>query len=123
LVLGFLVERRDASVDGSFHNIHDTPHATCCQLLRCATLRPDMKRKGGHPPAGLKPGERVSDYGRLTVRLPDDVRAELDAIAFVTGRPQWRILIEAIQAYSGSGPGLGDDERKRIRAVVRLGPK
>ena len=89
-----------------------------------ATLVLDMKRKGGHPPAGLRPGEKVSDYKRLTVRLPDDVRAELDdAIAYVTGRQQWRILIEAIQAYAGSGPGLDDDAQKRIRAALRLGPR
>lgn len=81
------------------------------------------KRKGGHPPAGLRPGEKVSDYGRLTVRLPDDVRAELDAIAFVTGKAQWRVLIEAIQAFAGSGPGLTDDERRRIRGAVRLARK
>jgi hypothetical protein len=77
-------------------------------------------RKGGHPPAGLRPGEKVSDYKRLTVRLPDDVRAELDAISYVTGRPQWRVLIEAIQAFAGSGPILSDDERRRIRAALRL---
>lgn len=78
------------------------------------------KRKGGHPPSGLRPGEKVSDYKRLTVRLPDDVRAELDAVAFVTGKQQWRVLIEAIKAYAGSGPGLSEDERRRIRAAVRL---
>jgi len=83
----------------------------------------NMKGKGGQPPAGLRPGEKVSDYKRLTVRLPDDVRAELDAISYVTGRPQWRVLIEAIKAYAGSGPGLDGDEQRRIRAVVRLGPK
>ncbi len=78
------------------------------------------KRKGGHPPAGLRPGEKVSDYKRLTVRLPDDVRAELDALAFVTGRPQWRVLIDAIQAYAGNGRALTDDERQRVRAAVKL---
>ena len=77
-------------------------------------------RKGGHPPAGIRPGEKVSDYKRLTVRLPDDVRAELDAISYVTGRPQWKVLIEAIQAFAGSGQGLTEDEQRRIRAAVRL---
>jgi predicted DNA-binding protein len=77
-------------------------------------------RKGGRPRAGLEPGERVSDYKRLTVRLPDDVRAELDAISYVTGRPQWRVLIEAIQAFAGSGPGLAADEQRRVRAAVKL---
>jgi len=80
------------------------------------------KRKSGHPPAGIRPGEKVSDYKRLTVRLPDDVRAELDAISFVTGRPQWKVLIEAIQAFAGNGEGLSEDERRRVKAAVRLAP-
>ena len=79
-----------------------------------------LPKKGGHPPAGIRPGERVRDYKRLTVRLPDDVRAELDAIAYVTGRPQWRVLIEAIQAFAGSGKGLTEDEQRRIRAAAKL---
>ena len=79
-----------------------------------------MKRKGGHPPAGLRPGEKVSDYSRLTVRLPNDVRDELDAVSYVTKRPQWRVLIEAIKAYAGSGPELTDDEQQRIRAALKL---
>jgi hypothetical protein len=78
------------------------------------------QRKPGHPPTGLRPGEKLSDYPRMTIRLPHDVRAELDAAGYVLGRPQWRVLIDAIRAYVGEGPGLGDDERKRIRAAVRL---
>jgi hypothetical protein len=89
-------------------------------MLYSVSSMASSKRKGGHPPAGFRPGEKVSDYKRLTVRLPDDVRAELDAMSYVTGRPQWRVLIEAIQAFAGSGPGLSDDERRRIRAAMRL---
>src|SRR5438093_10526811 len=89
---------------------------------RCilGVVKTSPKRKGGHPPAGLRPGEKVSDYKRLTVRLPDYVRAELDAIAFVTRRPQWRVLIEAVKAYAGSGPALAEDERHRVRAAMRI---
>jgi hypothetical protein len=78
-------------------------------------------RKRGHPPTGLRPGEKLSDYPRMTIRLPRDVRAELDAAGYVLGRPQWRVLIDAIRAYLGGGPGLGEVERRRIRAAVRLG--
>jgi len=77
-------------------------------------------RKGGRPPAGLRAGERVGDYKRLTVRLPDDVRAELDAISYVTARPQWKVLIEAIQAFAGTGGRLSEDEQRRVKAAVRL---
>ena len=74
-------------------------------------------QKMGHPPTGLRPGEKLSDYQRMTIRLPPDVRAELDAAGYVLGRPQWRVLVEAIRAYVGTGPGLNEDERRRVRAA------
>ena len=80
-------------------------------------------RHVGRQPTGIRPGEKVSDYKRLTVRLPDDVRAELDAAAGALRRPQWRVLIDAIRAYVGSGPTLTDDERRVVRAVVKLHAK
>lgn len=77
----------------------------------------------GHPPTGLRPGEKLSDYQRMTIRLPPDVRAELDAAGYVLGRPQWRVLVEAIRAYVGNGPGLSEDQRRRVRAACRLGAR
>ena len=80
-------------------------------------VRPTM----GHPPTGLRPGEKLSDYPRMTIRLPPDVRAELDAAGYVLGRPQWRVLVEAIRAYVGNGPGLSEDAQRRVRAALRVG--
>jgi hypothetical protein len=40
------------------------------------------------------------------VRLPDDERAELEAAAGALKRPAWRVVIDAILAYTGSGPQL-----------------
>ena len=80
-------------------------------------------RRVGHPPTGLRPGEKLSDYQRMTIRLPPDVRAELDAAGYVLGRPQWRVLVDAVRAYVGSGPALGEGERRRVRAALRLGGK
>ncbi len=77
----------------------------------------------GHPPTGVRPGEKLSDYPRMTIRLPPDVRAELDAAGYVLDRPQWRVLVDAIQAYVGTGAGLNADERRRVRAVLRVGVK
>lgn len=77
----------------------------------------------GHPPTGLRPGEKLSDYPRMTIRLPPDVRAELDAAGYVLGRPQWRVLVDAIKAYVGSGLELSEDERRRVRAALRVGAK
>ncbi len=75
----------------------------------------------GHPPTGVRPGEKLSDYPRMTIRLPPDVRAELDAAGYVLGRPQWRVLVDAIRAYVGSGSGLSEDEQRRVRAALKIG--
>jgi hypothetical protein len=78
------------------------------------------ERRRGHPPTGIRPGEKVSEYRRLTLRVPDDVHHELVAAAGALKRPQWRVLIDAVRAYVGSGPALTDDERRVVRAVLRL---
>jgi hypothetical protein len=77
----------------------------------------------GRRPTGLRPGELLSEYKRLTIRLPPDVQGELVAASGALRRPQWRVLIDAIRAYVGSGPSLSDDERRVVRAVLRLHEK
>jgi len=81
------------------------------------------RRPVGRPAAGLKPGEMVKDYPRFTVRLPEDVRAELESAAGALRRPGWRVVIDAIRAYVGSGPGLSEDEKRAVRAVLKLHAK
>jgi len=78
-----------------------------------------LGRDGDDPRHAM--GQRVDDRG--SVGLPPDVRAQLDAAGSVLGRPQWRVLVDAILAYVGNGPGLSDDERRRVRAALRLGRK
>ena len=77
----------------------------------------------GRHPTGLRPGERLSDYKRLTIRLPSDVQGELIAASGALRRPQWRVLIAAIRAYVGNGPPLSAAERRVVRAVLRLHEK
>ena len=77
----------------------------------------------GRPTTGLRDGERASDYRRFAVRLPDDVRAELDAAAGALQRPGWRVVVDAIKAYVGSGPALTEDERRAVRVVLKLHEK
>lgn len=74
----------------------------------------------GRRPTGIRPGEKVSDYRRFAVRLPDDVRTELEAASGALRRPAWRVVIDAIRAYVGNGPPLSEDERRTVRAVLRL---
>ena len=57
------------------------------------------KRRIGRPPAGAKAGEKVKDYPQLSIRLPTDVKAKLQALSLIAARPQWRIITDAIDCY------------------------
>jgi len=57
------------------------------------------QRRIGRPPAGARAGERVKDYPQLSIRLPEDIKAKLQALSLVGSRPQWRIITEAIDCY------------------------
>ncbi len=61
-------------------------------------------RKVGRPPAGLRPGERVSDYQRVTLWIPPDVKADLDRVSRLLGRPQWAVVVEALTAFQTALP-------------------
>lgn len=78
------------------------------------------KRSVGRPAAGIRPGEKVREYRRLTVRFPEDVRAELEAASGALRRPAWRVVIDAVRAYVGTGPVLSDEERRAVKVVLRL---
>jgi predicted DNA-binding protein len=69
------------------------------------------RRKIGRPPAGAREGEKVKDYPQLSIRLPADVKARLQALSVVASRPQWRIVTDAIDCYLA---GRSDAERKLV---------
>jgi len=71
--------------------------------------------KGGRPPAGVREGERVTDYPQLSVHVPEELRLRLQALAQVTGQSQWRVLSAAVNSYIER---LDDDERKLIGAML-----
>ncbi len=54
------------------------------------------RRRAGRPPAGAKAGERVKDYPQLSVRVPTEIKARLNAVSVVTGLAQWRVIVDAI---------------------------
>ncbi len=56
-------------------------------------------RRIGRPPAGARAGEKVKDYPQLSVRLPSEVKATLQALSIISGRPQWRLVSEAIDCF------------------------
>jgi len=57
------------------------------------------RRRVGRPPAGAKEGEKVKDYPQLSIRVPNEFKARLNALSAVTGLAQWRIIIEAINCF------------------------
>jgi len=54
------------------------------------------RRRAGRPPAGARDGEKVKDYPQLSIRLPYEMKARLNALSAVTGLAQWRLVVEAI---------------------------
>jgi predicted transcriptional regulator len=65
---------------------------------------PKVRRRIGRPPAGAHPGEKVKDYPQLSIRLPADVKAKLQALSIVSGRPQWRLITESIECFFRERP-------------------
>jgi hypothetical protein len=58
----------------------------------------------GRPPAGAKSGERVKDYPQLSIRVPLEFKARLNALSAVTGLAQWRVIMEAITCFNDDLP-------------------
>jgi len=58
------------------------------------------KRIGpGQPPKGIRPGEKVSEYHQLTIRVPETTVTLLSALSKRLGLPRWRIVHEALHAF------------------------
>jgi hypothetical protein len=72
-------------------------------------------RRVGRPPAGARAGEKVKDYPQLSIRLPADVKATLQALSVINARPQWRLIVEAIECYLRARP---EAEQRMVRTLV-----
>jgi predicted DNA-binding protein len=73
------------------------------------------RRRIGRPPAGARDGEKVQDYPQLSIRLPAEVKATLEALSLIEARPQWRVITDAIDCYAQERP---DAERRLISELV-----
>jgi hypothetical protein len=62
------------------------------------------RRRAGRPPAGAKAGEKVKDYPQLSIRVPVEMKARLNALTAVTGLAQWRVIVQAIDCFWGELP-------------------
>lgn len=90
-----------------------------------APKTPKPRRRIGRPPAGARAGEKVKDYPQLSVRLPGEVKAKLQAMSLVASRPQWRIITDAIDCYLRERPEaerrIVDELARRTRARAQRG--
>jgi hypothetical protein len=57
----------------------------------------------GRPPTGVRPGERLTDYKQVTVRLPPETVAQLEHLSEQLARPQWRVMCDALAMLSRVG--------------------
>jgi predicted DNA-binding protein len=80
-----------------------------------ATKATTSGRRIGRPPAGARDGEKVKDYPQLSIRLPDDVKAKLQALSLLAARPQWRIVTDAIECYLRDRP---EAERRMVAELA-----
>lgn len=62
-----------------------------------ASRSASRRRHAGRPPAGAREGERVKDYPQLSIRVPNEIKARLNALSVVTGLAQWRVIVQAIE--------------------------
>ncbi len=76
------------------------------------------RRRIGRPPAGAREGEKVKDYPQLSIRVPVEFKARLNALSAVTGLSQWRVVTEAIDCFfdglSASDQALVDGLSERL---------
>jgi hypothetical protein len=74
------------------------------------------KRKTAGRPAKGPNGERVSDYPRLTIRLPRVTKNQLEALSTLRRVPVWELVDQAVKAYIEQLP---NDERKPLTQFSR----
>jgi predicted DNA-binding protein len=76
--------------------------------------RSNARRRVGRPPAGAREGEKVKDYPQLSIRVPVEMKARLNALSAVTGLAQWRLIVEAIDCFFDDLP---DNDRDLVNGL------
>ena len=71
----------------------------------------------GRPPAGAHPGEKVKDYPQVSLRIPPTLKSQLYALSVLRSKPQWRVLIDAIECLIRDLP----ESEKRIVHDIETG--
>ena len=74
-------------------------HAPPKAVPKAAPAPVAPKRPRGRPRTGVQAGDAVTDYQRMTLRLPPATFAQLDAIALKLNRPRWYVVFAALKEY------------------------
>ena len=53
-----------------------------------------LNKRRDRPCAGLREGERATDYPSLMIRLPPETKGQLKALSRLRREPIWRVLHE-----------------------------
>ncbi len=59
---------------------------------------------------------QAPDHPRVTVWIPPDIKADLDRMSRLLGRPLWAVVVEALTAFQRSLP---EAERKALDVMKR----
>ena len=73
------------------------------------------RKKMGRPPTGVR-GAKMSEYQRLTMRLPPETLEQLWAWSAVTQQPMWQLVAEAVALTVANLPG---SVRRRVDTIRR----
>lgn len=73
------------------------------------------RHHSGRPPAGARPGEKVSEYPQLSVRVPKDMKLKLAALSRMQSKPQWRIMFESIECFIRTLP---ESEQRVLEQLI-----
>ena len=100
--------------------LHSSATTTCEQLLFSVLARPfRYNDRMGRPPAAKNSKgqpELTSTWPKLAVSVRPSVRALVQALAMLEGRPAWQVVEDALRQYAERLP---PEDRKIAEALVR----
>jgi hypothetical protein len=68
------------------------------------TLTHGSRRRSGRPPAGTHPGDKVKHYPQVSLRIPPECKTQLQALSIAQAKPQWRIILGALECLIRESP-------------------
>ena len=77
------------------------------------------RRGRGRPASGVGANgqpEKVSEYRRMTVLLPPEIKNRLEAVSTLQHAPAWRVIAAAIESYIGALPV---EDRKAVEMLAQ----